>query len=134
MLHASAFVLAAHTVVVLSRIKLSPFRVENLVWWVRQRCDARLTLLRFQEVSSRIRLDALWSVVRREGFDRRRERFSVRFFPGLPRRYNRLLRTATFVCIPARSPRLPNQALHSTATRLTRLRLRGDFLASALCQ
>src|SRR6266446_6846670 len=131
MLHASAFVLAAHTVVVLSRIKLSPFRVENLVWWVRQRCDARLTLLRFQEVSSRIRLDALWSVVRREGFDRLPGKSSGRSFPGLPRRCNRLVRTTNFVCIPVRSLRLPNQALHSTATRLTPLRLRGYSSASA---
>src|SRR5712691_8510555 len=98
-------------------INVSPFAgIEKLVWWVRQRCDARLTLLRFQQVSSRIPLVALWSVVRREGFDRQRGESSGRSFRGSLRRYNRLPQTATFVCIPARSPRLPNQALHNTAT------------------
>src|SRR5207237_1845531 len=43
-LQTSAFVLAAHTVVVLSRINLSPVTVEKLVWWVRQRWRAYLTL------------------------------------------------------------------------------------------
>src|SRR5205807_1319483 len=129
-LHISAFVLAAHTVVVLSRIKLSPVRVEKLVWWVRQRCDARLTLLRFQEVSSRIPLIALWSVVRREGFDRLRGKSSGRSFPGLLRRRIRFPDTASFGYNLGSSPLLQGSMLRSTARRLTPLRLREGFSAS----
>ena len=83
--------------------------------------------------SSRIRLIALLSVVRPEGFDRQRGRFFVRSFRGSRRRRSRFPDTASFGYNLASSPRLQCSRLRSTTKQLTPLRLREDFSASVRC-
>jgi hypothetical protein len=102
---------------VFGRINLSPVTVEKLVWRVRQRSRAYLTLFVLR-LSSRIPLIALLSVVLREGFDRLRGRFSVRSFRGSRRRCIRLPDIASFGYSLGSSPHLQGSRLRSTTEQL----------------
>src|SRR6266702_678705 len=117
--------LGCRFVLVFVCISLSPVTVEKLVWRVRQRAGAYLTLFGLR-LSSRIPLIALSSVVLLEGFDRQRGRFSVRFFRGSRRRRIRLPDIASFGYSLGSSPRLQGSRLRSKTKRLTPLRLRAD--------